>query len=552
MIQSANLVIESYSGPEQPGWIEQFGLFEKLPWAFVFGGVLALASPGFDLWWIAWIGLVPLLVLLRAARSKTDAALMGLAFGLGYNLVSLSWYLGLFPLRWLGLQDWVGVQAAGLIWLVESLHQSVLFVGFALLVYCLPVRAGFLPYQKRPYFPYLISVPIIWVFFLWVIGQSEVFFGIPVNELAYSQARQLEVIQLAKLAGSGSIDFLLVMSNAVIASLVIELFSLATRFTERADRFSSRAGAWLDFSCLVALIVLIFCWGRGELLGTTLDTDVTIASAINPQAPPVPVALLQGNVTIEEDRWHTSAPSEIARRYDVLSKNLGTSMIVLPEGVINSEQIAPGFLLSNLKDVMHRERKEILMGTTEAVNADGYENALVNAARLIGPFPFQNNIYVKRKLVPFGEAVPISIVNQRIPEEIKKRLPGTSHNFIAGHSLNLIKSAWGKVGVSICSEVIYPHLISSEVRRGSSLLINLSNLGWFHNSFLNRQVLAAAVLRAVENGRFMILSTNTGISAIIDPAGVVTSASYAGKRGVLLDTVQFLYGNTPFSRMWWL
>jgi apolipoprotein N-acyltransferase len=59
-------------------------------------------------------------------------------------------------------------------------------------------------------------------------------------------------------------------------------------------------------------------------------------------------------------------------------------------------------------------------------------------------------------------------------------------------------------------------------------------------------------MRAVENGRFVVLATNTGISAVIDPAGVVTSVSYPGKRGSLIDTVQFLYGQTPFSKMWWL
>ena len=82
---------------------------------------------------------------------------------------------------------------------------------------------------------------------------------------------------------------------------------------------------------------------------------------------------------------------------------------------------------------------------------------------------------------------------------------------------------------------IYPHLISNEVRHGANILVNVSNLGWFHQASLNRQMLAAAVLRAVENGRFMVLATNTGISAVIDPAGVITSVSYPGKRGVLID-----------------
>ncbi|MCA9806158.1 MAG: apolipoprotein N-acyltransferase, partial [Cyanobacteria bacterium HKST-UBA02] len=94
--------------------------------------------------------------------------------------------------------------------------------------------------------------------------------------------------------------------------------------------------------------------------------------------------------------------------------------------------------------------------------------------------------------------------------------------------------------------------IADEVRKGASLLVNVSNLSWFHDASINRQLLAAAVFRAVENGRYLVLSTNTGVSAVITPSGLVTSMSVAGQRGVLLNTIQFLYGKTPFSRMWWL
>jgi apolipoprotein N-acyltransferase len=83
-------------------------------------------------------------------------------------------------------------------------------------------------------------------------------------------------------------------------------------------------------------------------------------------------------------------------------------------------------------------------------------------------------------------------------------------------------------------------------------LVNIGNLAWFHNTSLNQQILAAAVMRAVENGRYLVLANNTGISAVIDPTGLVTSRSLPGRKGVLVDTVQFLYQKTPFTRMWWL
>jgi len=115
-----------------------------------------------------------------------------------------------------------------------------------------------------------------------------------------------------------------------------------------------------------------------------------------------------------------------------------------------------------------------------------------------------------------------------------------------------LASPWGKIGVSISSEIIYPRLIAQEVREGAALLVNISNLAYFHNSYLSRQVLAAAVFRAVENQRYVILATNTGVSAVIDPTGMIQSASYVGKRGTLMDTVQFLNEKTMFTNMWWL
>ncbi|MBX9723579.1 MAG: hypothetical protein K2X81_19400, partial [Candidatus Obscuribacterales bacterium] len=101
-------------------------------------------------------------------------------------------------------------------------------------------------------------------------------------------------------------------------------------------------------------------------------------------------------------------------------------------------------------------------------------------------------------------------------------------------------------------ELIYPELIAQEVSNGASLLVNVSDLSWFHNNVLSKQLLAAAVSRSVENGRYLVLASNTGISAVVNPLGVVTSNSQSGQSGNLVDRVQFLSARTHFTRMWWL
>jgi len=546
-MQTSGLDIEQRGVAPFPSLLEQLSWADKAPLACGFGCLLGLSSPGYDLWWLAWVGLAPLLVLIQGCRTTVQSALTGAVFGIGYYLVALRWYLGLYPLRWLGLADWLGFQAAVGAWLLESFHQGLLIAGFAALVYAVPMRAGFLPYYNRPFFPYLLSVPLIWLFFQWVLGASEIFLGVPVCQLAYSQCHQLELIQIAKWGGSQLVDFVIVLFNSLIAVSLIELTGLAPRLADRVDRLSARSGCLVDASA-ASLILLAAClWGQAEV------KRVAAATALDPLAVsltarrPVPVAVLQGNVSIEDERLGSMSPPEIAQRYALLGRGLGAALLFLPEAVVNQKQMGPGLLLDQLRQITSIEKKEALAGLVEPLG-----RGLANAVELIRA-PAQGEVlYIKRRLVPFGEYIPIWPLWEAIPEQVKQLFTGASKSFVPAGSAHLIDSIWGKVGASICVEVVYPRLIADEVRDGASLLINVSNLAWFHNSQLNRQLLAAAVMRAVENGRYMVLSTNTGISAVIDPAGTVTSVSLPGQKGVLLDTVQFLYKRTPFTRMWWL
>lgn len=543
-MQSSETRIESLGPTTTVSWLERLTWREKLPVAFVSGCLLAGSTPGFDIWWLAWVSIAPFLVLLRGAGSKLAAVITGFAFGLGFYAAALSWYFGLYPLRWLGVQDWLAIQAVTLVWLFESIHQSLLLAAFAWLVYALPMRSSFIPHFRRPFFPYLLGVPLIWVFFHWVVATSDLFLGMPVCQLAYTQHSFLPFIQMARLGGSGLLDFLIVLCNAALAAAMIELTNLAPRFESRMDQISPRVGGLVDIAAISIVILLAVSWGSGELKSICRTTCDANESHFYLQTPPVPVAVVQGNVTIEEDRLKTASATEIAQRYNQLMVDQGVDFLFLPEGAVTPDQMGAGLLLSRLKGIVAAQKKEAITGTTEVL-----DKGEVNCVRLIAkPMP-KESIYIKRRATPFGEFAPLGPLGH-LTQQIK--MPGEESDDAAEARSRLLRSMWGKVGVSISTELIYPRLIADEVRRGASLIVNVSNLSRFHNSSLNKQVLAAATLRAVENGRFVVVAANTGISAVIDPSGVVTSRSLAGKRGVLVDTVQFLYKHTPFSKMWWL
>ncbi|MBA4077830.1 MAG: apolipoprotein N-acyltransferase [Cyanobacteria bacterium PR.023] len=535
---SSEIQVSPVSVTPKAGWLDSQRLSLKLPIGFLMGAILALATPGFDQAYLAWFGLIPLLILIRACNSPWQSVFTGFTFGAGYYAIALSFFTGMYPLRWLGLHDAVSFQIVWLAWLVEVIHYSSLTALFALFVFCLPLRPSFLPNHRRPFYPYLIAVPSIWVFLQWVVATSPLFFGSPLSQLAYTQSRNLPLIQLAAVGGSGLVDFVIVMFNAACAQMIIETTGIARNLGERTDQLNIKFGSVLDlFLCCLA-IAFALNWGGQRIAQIEDEVRPEHAIRFNPQTPPIPVTIVQGNVSIENERFKAISAAEFCGRYNELTANTSSSLVVLPEGVVTLSQMGQGGLLPALKHISQEERKEIIYGAIEPL-----KNGHINVARLVSPFGYRESAYVKQRLVPFGEIVP---------ESLRDKLPTNSEVFLAAQKAQIIRSGWGKIGVAICNEVIFPKIVSDQVRDGASLIVVLANLGWFHNSSLNKQYLACATLRAVENKRFLVLSTNTGISGVIDPAGLVVSKSYALQRGVLTDTVQFIYSKTPFNRMHWL
>jgi apolipoprotein N-acyltransferase len=547
MMQASNLTLEQIGDSKPQSFWDILIHMEKMPIALLFGCLLGLSSAGFDHSWLAFCGLAPLLVLLTVCRSKTEAAVTGFVFGLGYHLVALSWYFGLFPLRWMGVNDVLAAQAISLVWFLESAHEALMFAAFAWLIASLPTRPGFLPYIQRPFFPYMFSIPFIWYFLHWVVAPSVFFLGIPIDQLAYSQSHNILFIQLAKLGGAGAVDFILILVNAAVAGCLIEFPKSGRRPVERVDVLSPRIGAMFDITAASLVVAVSMWWGATQVDVYGNLEKYSLEKASSTTAPRLPIAVVQGNVTVEEDRLKTTSVQEIAARQAQLSHDLGVAILVLPEGAISPAQRAPGCLLSVLKSVVDREKKEVIAGSFDRVGGN-----ILNSAFLLEPDQKTPQLYLKNQLIPFFEWWPWQDARNELPETFRDKLPSVRNNFVKAAQTELLKSSWGKVGVSISAELIYPQVIAQEVRKGASLLVNVSNLAWFHNASLTKQLLAAATFRAVENERFLIISSNTGISAVIDPAGIVSSASLPGRRGTLIDTVQFLVDKTLFTKMWWL
>ena len=107
----------------------------------------------------------------------------------------------------------------------------------------------------------------------------------------------------------------------------------------------------------------------------------------------------------------------------------------------------------------------------------------------------------------------------------------------------------GSLAPLICFETISPQLSAQSVRAGGELLANISDLAWFHDSIIGEQMIASAVLRAIENRRYFIFAANTGPSAIISMTGVISKKSAKNVQEVLTGKVALNSEISFFTRL---
>jgi apolipoprotein N-acyltransferase len=216
-----------------------------------------------------------------------------------------------------------------------------------------------------------------------------------------------------------------------------------------------------------------------------------------------------------------------------------SQLIIWPEAAVPDyyDDVKESYL-DPLEQAARLHGTDMLIGVpTEDVAGGQYYNSVISLGR-------HDGVYNKRHLVPFGEFFPV-------PEWVRRwlelmDLPYSDFTPGAGDQ-PLLRVAGYPVGISIC----YEDAFSDEIMRAlpqAALLVNVSNDGWFGDSIALPQHLEIARMRALEAGRYLLRDTNTGITAIIDPSGRVTSRIPMDQAGVLTDEVVPYAGSTLYAR----
>lgn len=445
--------------------------------AAVSGGLLALAFPHPDIAVLAWVALVPLLVIMsrRPFRSGFTAGLVFFAVILYWVNIVMTTYGHLHPL--------LSVVA----WLLLGAYLALFFAAATWAACRLKEARGY---------PYALTLPVLWVGLEFL--REFLLTGFPWASLGYSQQGNLALLQTADLFGVYGLSYLLVLVNAVIAEWLL---------ARRQPRKLRPVAAMI-----VALVLVGAAWGYGKW---RLNTD------LDGRTERLKVTVVQGNIP-QDVKWLPEFQQETVRIYQDLS--LGASRAEKPGLIVWPEAATPFYFqdsnpLSAKVSGIPVETGAALLFGSPAYRKEPGRLSYLNSVYLLDRAGLEKGRSDKVHLVPFGEYVPL----KRFLPFIDKIVVGIG-DFSPG-VINPLPLNGHQLGVLVCYEAIFPELAREWVRQGSDLLINVTNDAWFGYSSAPWQHLAMVRFRAVENRVWIARAANTGISAFISPSGRILAAT---------------------------
>jgi apolipoprotein N-acyltransferase len=437
--------------------------------------LFALAFPPIPLVFPAFVCLVPVsIALVRLADGKgrgTDAIRIGFWFGLLGYACTLYWIaIALLIYSKLAVLGYIGALA----WLtpIVALWAASLFTV-----------------RRLTRLPLAILLPVTWVA-LEVLLNYTSDLAFPWLPLGLSTAHTPVLAQIADITGVRGISFWIAACNGLIAD--------AWLFRRSKRAVALRAGA----AALLAVLVAVYGVWR---MKTTELHDVA------------PIAVVQPNIP-QEDKWQEENRGRIVGILAGLTReHMASSDAQL---VIWPEVALPGYMVDHpewadtLRSLGEAGAAPVLFGVLDAeIHADGsydYFNAAMltdNRGRLGGYQPYR-----KEYLVPVIERVPF--LN---PDWFSawRYFGGFGH----GENPQPFQLPFGRVGVLICYESVFPQLSREYRRKGADLIVNITNDAWFGRSVAPYQHESHLTLRAIENRLGIVRSANTGFSEYVDPLG---------------------------------
>jgi apolipoprotein N-acyltransferase len=467
--------------------------------ALAAGALHALSFAPWERPWLQVLALALLFALTTRVERPRAAALLGLAFGLG----------------------WFGV---GVSWVYISMHvygqMPALLAGAATAAFCAflalyPALALGVAQRVAPtaFLRLALALPATWALTEWLRG--TLFTGFPWLAGGYAHTD-------GPLAGFAPV--LGVYGIGLVAALLagaLALFALPLR-----------QRGWRGY-----------VWAAGVLaLALSVGGLIRQQRWTQPTGTPIKVRLVQANIP-QDAKFTSEGLRRAFEEHWALMQGPRVDLVALPESVF---PVPLGFVPEEALEAFRTFAQENDSGLIFGVFIEEPAMAYYNSAVGLTPGAPGWQRYSKQHLVPFGEFIPwgfrwfVDLMQMPIGDQ-ERGAADQRPMSIAGQ----------RIAVNICYEDLFGHVIRrawSDPAHAPTMMLNLSNLAWFDDSIALPQHLQISRLRALETQHPMLRATNTGATAIVDAWGRVVAQLPFNTAGALDGTVQGHHGRTPYIR----
>ena len=475
------------------------------------GGAIPFSLAPYNFWWLGMLSAAVLAILL-AGLSARRSLIRCFAFGVGMYGAGASWV-------YVSIHNF-GFASAPL----ATFLTSLLVVGLAL-VFALPfylysrffsgTRAGF-----------VLGFTAFWVLGDWF--RSWFLTGFPWLYLGYGHI-DTWLSGWAPVLGVFGVTFIAVLSAVCLVTVFYE--------TIRCLRNSDTAPVCNPASATALGLFIVGLWLTGFALQEKSWTRYGEKDAVS-------VTLIQPNIP-QEMKWQPLFRPHIMQTLRELTSDKWhqSDIIIWPEASIPLMYHEADAFLEEIELRAEASGTALISGILydryEPENDQPYTyyNSIIGLGEASG-------MYFKQRLVPFGEYVPLEkwlrglIAFFNLPTSIISAGP-------KGQAM--LENDHYRIATFICYEVVYPDLVRGYAE-DSEILVTISNDAWFGDSIGPLQHFQMAQMRALENGRYMLRGTNTGLSSIISDRGESLMPMKRFEQTSATGTAYLTHGTTPFGR----
>ncbi|NUN70620.1 MAG: apolipoprotein N-acyltransferase [Bacteroidetes bacterium] len=463
--------------------------------------ILGFSFPPFSFGITAFFGFVPFLIMADRIGSYGRFFRYSYATFFFFSLISLYWVGGFTH----GKDPFLMIAGAAL-FLWEPLVLSI-----PAMVYYF-VRRQFRNNLSH------VAFPFIWITMEWLYAYGELAF--PWLHIGNTQTYQLDKIQFADITGVYGISLWVLVINVLVYSIILLM---------QSDRKRSKA---IMIAVGIAILYVLPDFYAPQVPSEGPSDGVTIG-IVQPNIDPWDK--WEGADTFE-GRW-----AQVERYLSLISSHIDESVdiVVLPESAIllnlpqfrdHMERVMTAADTMQVSILSGYVRVKYYADGTAPVTSNTLRGSTVrydsyNSILFVQPGIDTVQSYSKMRLVPFAERIPYAEQIPALIEPLRWGVGISNWGLAKDSTLFQAHSDSVKFLAMVCYESIFPEFVAEFVKKGAEFLVFTTNDSWWGNTSGARQHNQYAVLRAIENRRWVARCANGGISSFIDPHGTMYDAT---------------------------